>query len=417
MARRSSVLVRTASWRSSSMARPSARRSTRRCWARFTTSMRKRSRDELTDRRSARQIVEELVDLLSREPDVPEPGAGHELVVERVRPPPGRGGDHLDHPRVTLQGGHLVALDGLHLDAAEPGDRRLHDRRLTEGGQHLGDVAEEATVRSHHQHAVALEGFAVVVEEEGGPVEADCGLARARTALDDQQLVERGPDDHVLLGLDRRHDVAHLAGAGPVELGEEGIGHAGGVVRAVGVVEVLVEQADQLVVLEHEAAAEVEALGVPEGGPVEGDGHPGAPVDHHRVAAVVLDVAPARRTTARRSPRRCGRSTAVPWPTRWRPGSHAAGAGRWRRPRRSGRRRRGGRPGPPRGRASPPGDRGRDRGSAVRRPGRGARASSRGERPGGRECRACAAAVLCRGRGLDRCRATPRARMSMHDGV
>ena len=133
----------------------------------------------------------------------------------------------------------------------------------------------------------------MVVEQEGGAVEADRRLAGARPALDDQQLVERGPDDHVLLGLDRRDDVAHLAGAGPVELGQERVGDAGGVVGAVGVVEVLVEQADELAVLEHEAAAEVEAQRVAEGGPVEGDGHPGAPVDHHRVAAVVLDVAAA----------------------------------------------------------------------------------------------------------------------------
>ena len=343
--------------------------------------------------------VEEVVDLLSRQPDVPEPGAGHELVVERVRPPPGRGRDHLDQPRVTLQGGYLVVLDGLDPDAAEPGDRRLHDRRLTEGGQDLGDVAEEATVGPHHQHAVALEGLTVVVEQERGPVEADRRLARARTTLDDEQLVERGPDDHVLLGLDRRHDVAHLAGAGAVELGEEGIGHTGGVVGAVRVVEVLVEQADELV----RPPARSGGGGGGPGDPGRSPGRRGWPPRRASRPPPGHRVRPrhgaGRRTTARRSPRRCDRSRAVPWPTRWPLGSHAAGAERWRHPHRIGRRRRGRRPGSRRGRASPPGDRGRDRGSAVRQPGRVARASSRGERPGGRECRACAEAVLSHGLG------------------
>ena len=133
----------------------------------------------------------------------------------------------------------------------------------------------------------------MVVEEEGGAVEADRRLARAGPALHDEEEVERGPDDEVLLGLDGGHDVAHLAGAAAVQLGQERVGDARGAVGAVGVGEVLVEQLDQLTPLQGEAAATGEAEGVGEGGPVEGRGHAGPPVDDHGVAAGVLHVAAA----------------------------------------------------------------------------------------------------------------------------
>ena len=45
----------------------------------------------------------------------------------------------------------------------------------------------------------------------------------ARAALHGEQLVERRADDLVLLGLDGGDDVEHLAGTGPLELGQEGI--------------------------------------------------------------------------------------------------------------------------------------------------------------------------------------------------
>ena len=51
----------------------------------------------------------------------------------------------------------------------------------------------------------------MVVEKEGRPVQSDGGLAGPRTALDGQELVERGPDDLVLLGLNGCDDVEHLA--------------------------------------------------------------------------------------------------------------------------------------------------------------------------------------------------------------
>ena len=66
-----------------------------------------------------------------------------------------------------------------------------------------------------------------------------------------------------------------------------------GGVDAVGVVEHLVEQVVDAVVGHHEPAPAPQAQGVDRGGPVERRRHVGPPVDHHRVAAGVLDVAAA----------------------------------------------------------------------------------------------------------------------------
>ena len=63
----------------------------------------------------------------------------------------------------------------------------------------------------------------MVVEEEGGTVQTDRRLTRPRTALDGHQPVQWGADDLVLLGLDGGDDVEHLAGAGPFQLGQQGV--------------------------------------------------------------------------------------------------------------------------------------------------------------------------------------------------
>ncbi len=44
-------------------------------------------------------------------------------------------------------------------------------------------------------------------------MQGDGGLAGAGPALDDEDAVERGADDAVLLALDGRDDVGHPAGA------------------------------------------------------------------------------------------------------------------------------------------------------------------------------------------------------------
>ena len=135
----------------------------------------------------------------------------------------------------------------------------------------------------------------MVVQEEGGPVQADRRLAGAWAALDGEQLVQRGADDLVLLGLDGGDDVEHLAGTGPFELGEQAHRpRAGGWRRvAVGAAEEVVSHRDDGVAVDHDLAAPGESERVPGAGPVEGHGDGGPPVDDDGVGTDVLDVAPS----------------------------------------------------------------------------------------------------------------------------
>ena len=58
-------------------------------------------------------------------------------------------------------------------------------------------------------------------------MQADGGLAGARAALDDERALGLGGDQPVLVGLDRRDDVAHPALAAAVELLEQEVGDGG----------------------------------------------------------------------------------------------------------------------------------------------------------------------------------------------
>ena len=82
----------------------------------------------------------------------------------------------------------------------------------------------------------------MVVEEEGGPVQPDRGLAGAWSTLDRQELVEGGTDDLVLLGLNGGDDVEHLARTRPLELGQQRVAAAqsGGAGLAAGLAEEVV---------------------------------------------------------------------------------------------------------------------------------------------------------------------------------
>jgi hypothetical protein len=216
----------------------------------------------------------------------PSPGGGHRL------------GQHQRHAVVALEplAGRVVgAPDAVGGAGQQPPERGLAHRGLPQRRQHLGDVAQEQRVGADDQHALAVELAAVLVEQERGPVQAHGGLAGARSALDDHAGGERGPDHLVLLGGDRGHDVAHLAGARPLELGQQGIGDAAvvGRVDAVGIVEDLVEQVVDAAVAHDEAAAAVQLHRVGGGGSVERRRHVGPPVDDDRVALGVLDVAAA----------------------------------------------------------------------------------------------------------------------------
>ncbi len=220
---------------------------------------------------------------------------------------------HPGHPGVTLQTrdvGRAVLADPDLGD--EAGHRREGDPGLAQRGEDLLDVAEEERVGTDHQHALPLEREPVGVEQIGGTVEGNGRLAGAGAALHDQHPAERGTDDLVLLALDRGDDVGHPAGPGTVEGGEEGGWTADGQVAddelarcglppgdahplfdeldtVFGQGEPLVLDPHDLAALEGEVAAEDESLGVATGGPVEGLGNRGPPVDDERLVVCSVD--------------------------------------------------------------------------------------------------------------------------------
>ena len=122
-------------------------------------------------------------------------------------------------------------------------------------------------------------------------MQTDRGLAGAGAALDDKTAVDRPADHAVLLGLDRGDDVAHRTGAGGTDFGQHRIGDATRAHR-VRVIEMIVLVGDDPIVLEREPAPQLQPERVLDGGPVEGRGDIGAPVDHDRLALFAFDVAP-----------------------------------------------------------------------------------------------------------------------------
>ena len=134
-----------------------------------------------------------------------------------------RAGEHLGHPDVALERHHLRRLVGRRDDTREQLAGRGHDDGvgLAERRQHLVDVAQEDPVRPDDEHAGAGDPLAVGVDQERGPVQRDRRLAGARAALHHEHAGERRADHRVLVGLDRRDDVAHVAAARRVEAGEQ----------------------------------------------------------------------------------------------------------------------------------------------------------------------------------------------------
>ena len=193
----------------------------------------------------------------------------------------------------TLPASRLHVVDAGDLDTwdAQLVDGCLPDRPLAERRQHVGDVVEKRLVRTHHEHAVASEPGAMLEQEERRPVERHRGLPGAGASLHDEHLIDRRADHDVLFGLDRRHDLAHLAGAFGTDLGEHGIGDAARDLPLVRIVEMLVEVGDQVAVVEREASPERNAERVDRRRAVEGRGDRGPPVDDDGIVLVVLDVA------------------------------------------------------------------------------------------------------------------------------
>ncbi|BDZ50131.1 hypothetical protein GCM10025867_23720 [Frondihabitans sucicola] len=118
------------------------------------------------------------------------------------------------HPSGPLERRDVGSVVDRRLDTRiQPAQAGQDHPRLAERRQHLLDVPQEGARRPDDEDTGAAEALAVRVEQVGGAVQSDGGLARARAALHHQDAVELGADDPVLLGLDRGDDVGHAAGA------------------------------------------------------------------------------------------------------------------------------------------------------------------------------------------------------------
>ena len=210
----------------------------------------------------------------------------------RRRRPSRRAPEHRAHPRVAFQSPdaeRLLDPDlGLWRDVS---DRGLDHRLLPEGRQDLRDVAQERSAWPEDENPVPTE-WGMVVEEERSPVEPDRRLAGTRATLHGQQLVEWRADDLVLLSLDGGDDVEHLAGAGPLELGQQRVTPAEPRAAGVGVTasEHVVGDGHDRASVHHDLTSPRETERFLGAGPVEGHGDGCTPVDHDRIGAFVLDM-------------------------------------------------------------------------------------------------------------------------------
>ncbi len=210
---------------------------------------------------------------------------------ERNAPPPevlrlagGKPLDHapddLRHPHVALHRRDVVGLAPRSLDAVDQRvDRALLDARLAERGQDVRDVLHERPVRADDEHAGAAELLAVLVEQPRRPVQADRRLAGSGAALDGERRPQTVRDQPVLVGLDRRDDVAHVRVARAVQVLEQEVPAGDGRRRAV---EGLVRDREQPPPLDPEAAAQRDALRIGGCGGVERPGGGRLPVDDDR---------------------------------------------------------------------------------------------------------------------------------------
>ena len=134
------------------------------------------------------------------------------------------------HARARGRDAHGAVERPLH-DAAQV---ECLDGLLAELWQHAGDVVGEHAVRREEGHLARRKLATAPVQQVRHAVQRDGGLARACRALDDQRARLLVAYDAVLLGLDGRHDGAHLPVGGAPQLARQHlVAHARGAVRRV----------------------------------------------------------------------------------------------------------------------------------------------------------------------------------------
>lgn len=120
-----------------------------------------------------------------------------------------------DHPGIRLCEGRVA----LRNEIAQRAD--LH-ALLAQTREDVGDVGQIGLVRTDEQEPSAPRDPRLGVQEVGGAMQRDDGLARSRAAVDDERAPRSRPDDGVLIGLDRAEHVAHPGRPAAAEARDEG---------------------------------------------------------------------------------------------------------------------------------------------------------------------------------------------------
>jgi hypothetical protein len=132
--------------------------------------------------------------------------------------------DRGHHLRGRLQPGHLrISLGRRGRTLGDEVQQRagLH-ALLTEARQDVGHIGQVRLMRADEQHpAAVMAEVGVGVEQVGGAVQRDDGLARPRPAVDDESAAGSRADDRVLISLDGAEHVAHAGGPVAAQTGDE----------------------------------------------------------------------------------------------------------------------------------------------------------------------------------------------------
>ena len=192
----------------------------------------------------------------------------------------------LGQTEVGLETFDVGPVGARHLDAVdELGDGALVDALLPEDRKDVRDVVHEGGVRADDEDPPQL--LAVRVEQERGAVQPDGRLAGARPALNDERRRRVARDEPVLVGLDRRDDVAHVRVAAALELLEQEVVDRGRAFRE-RAIERLVVDVEHFAAARAEAPPQRHAVGGDRRGGVERTGRRRLPVHDDDVVAVVV---------------------------------------------------------------------------------------------------------------------------------
>jgi hypothetical protein len=244
---------------------------------------RRRAEPELRPR-----FLEQLCDLLLAHADEAAVDARLERLRPRLGAPLDGPPDDLRQARVALQPLDLGSVGACGLEALhELADRALLDALLAEDRQDVRDVVHEGRIGADDEDPPQL--GAVRVEQERRAVQPDRGLPGAGAALDDERRRRGARDQAVLVGLNRRDDVAHARVTAALELLEQEVVDRRHVLERAA--ERLVADVDQPPALGAEAAPQRHAVRLRGRRGVEGARGGRLPVDDQHALLVVVDVA------------------------------------------------------------------------------------------------------------------------------